>query len=95
MKVKVEITSYLRDLIEHKEITINIGKSHMTVKELLRLFAHKYGKKVKKRIFTGEGTVLQSIFVYVNGKLIPWSKIDEMAVHDGDYVCVLPAVAGG
>ncbi len=95
LKVRIEITSYLRDLIGSKEIIIDIGEDHTTVKELLRLFAHKYKKEVKKRIFTEDGEVLRNIFVFVNNNLIPWFRLDETMVHDGDSVSTLPAVAGG
>ena len=89
------MTSYLRDLIGSKEITINVREGHMTVKELLRLFTHKYKKEVKKRIFAEDGEVLRTVFVFVNNNLIQWSRLGDTMVHDGDSISVLPAVAGG
>ena len=96
MNVILEITPYLKDLIDSNEVKLLFeDKSRVSIKEVLNTFSKKYNGKLKERLFSEDGQILHSIFIFLNKHLVPWSKIDTTFVTEDVFISIIPAVAGG
>ena len=95
MKLTFEISYYLRDVVDEAEVKLVLPKNHMTLMEALHEFVNRQGMKVGKKIFGEDGSLLHSVFIMLNGKLIPWVKVGATDVQEDSHIAILPAVSGG
>ena len=95
MKLTFERSYYLRDVLDEREVKLVLPNNRMTLIKALREFANRQGMKVAKRIFGEDGTLLHSIFIMLDGKLIPWINVSTTDVQEDSHIAILPAVSGG
>ena len=66
-----------------------------SLQEAFAKISEVMGDDFKRRVLEGDGTPRSLINIYINGKNAKFSSGMETALHDGDEVYILPAVAGG
>jgi len=95
MKVKVKFFTLFRLEYGLSEISIEIEKDSINLKELIRLIDAKTGKSISEKIFTNEEKLKSSAIILVNGKNIFHLNGLETSIKDGDVVSIFPPGGGG
>jgi len=65
-----------------------------TVEELLANLNSQY-PGIKEILFDEEGRITHSFSLFVNGRLVRFSKNEKILLKDGDEIFIMQLVAGG
>jgi len=89
--IKLRLFSALREIAGAKEVEMEgDGRS---IKEALETFAATYGEKARATLFDGQGELLASVLLLVNGEAV--ENGGATTISSGDTVQVLLPTAGG
>lgn len=92
MKVMIRTFGHLKQKFgESREIEVDSGGTPGNILRSI-LFPDRDGYSA---IFDDQGTLRTHIVLMVNRKRISPADIEQIALHDGDELAVLPPVAGG
>ena len=89
--VKLRLFSALREIAGAKEVEVD--GDDKPIKAALESFAGAYGEKARGALFDGQGELLPSVLLLVNGEAAENSG--DTVVSAGDTVQVLLPTAGG
>ena len=89
----VKYFAYYRDFTGRKEEQV---PAPGTIGDLLRLLAERYGKDVREKLLTQDGSGLgRDAIVLVNGRNIAHLGMLDAPLTEADVVSIFPIVAGG
>ena len=91
MSIKLLIPTPLRPYADNEE---SIDLSGNTIEEVLTNLVNKY-EKLKKHLFSEEGTLRNFVNIYLNEDDIRYINGIKSEVKDGDVITIVPSVAGG
>jgi len=91
MPVKVRIPTPLRKLTHDEEI---VHVTAATVGGAIAELQSRY-PGIKERLTDESGGVRRFVNVYVNEEDIRFLQNQETALHEGDEISIIPAIAGG
>ena len=94
LDIKVSFLSLLADKIGKAKVFLSIDEN-ATIKDLIWYLSDKLGNKLEEVIFESQNQLSKYIILSLNGKDIRNMEYLNMALHDGDEICFLPAIAGG
>lgn len=89
--VKLRLFSALREIAGAKEVEVD--GDDKPIKAALESFAATYGEKARGALFDGQGELLPSVLLLVNGEAA--ENGGETTLAAGDTVQVLLPTAGG
>lgn len=89
--VKLRLFSALREIAGAKEVEVEGNGG--SIKAALDAFAGKYGEKARGALFDGQGELLPSVLLLVNGEAAENGGATTLSA--GDTVQVLLPTAGG
>ena len=91
MPVTVNIPTPLRKLTENQaEVAIEAG----TVDELVANLENTYNG-IKEKLVDDDGEIRRYVNIYVNDEDIRFLDGGATQLQDGDYISIVPAIAGG
>jgi MoaD family protein len=91
MPIQVRIPTPLRKLTHDEEI---VQVTATTVGGAIAELQSRY-PGIKERLTDEAGSVRRFVNVYVNEEDIRFLQNQETALHDGDELTIIPAIAGG
>ncbi len=96
MKVKVKLTSTLRELVGHDELDLECPEN-TTIAELQDILVQRFGSKIigKNPEYQWLHHGADYIILALNERVIDPEKINEIKLQRGDVVTLLPAISGG
>lgn len=89
--VKLRLFSALREIAGEKEVEVEGNGA--SIKAALDAFAGRYGEKARTALFDGQGELLPSVLLLVNGEAAENGGATTLSA--GDTVQVLLPTAGG
>ena len=91
MSVTVRIPAHLRSLTKGEKLVIASGSTLLDIiEDISRTFPD-----IKEKLCDGDGLIRRFITVYINRHLVKTRIAGEIAVHPGDEISILFAMAGG
>jgi len=96
MKVKVNITSTLKELVGQGELDVEC-REDITIAELQDILVQRFGNKIIGK--TPEYQWLHHgadyIVIALNNQVVDGEKMHQVRLNHGDVVTFLPAITGG
>ena len=86
----------LRELTGKKEEILKFGKSKVTVEEVLKHLAGRYGREFSEYVYDGKtGEAKGFLQFLINGRSASTLNGLQTTLSDGDILAIIPPVGGG
>lgn len=96
MRVTFKVYTYLKAELGTGEIVVEVPeKDELSLKDLIQEVQRITGKNVENRLLS-EGKIREGIVFIINGKsIVSDLPAQEIILHDGDVISILPPGSGG
>ncbi len=95
MKVTFRVYTYLKAELGKGEICVELPDvGPISLEELLEEIEKRTGKPFKEKLII-DGKIREGIIFMLNGKNLISHGTEEIVLHDGDVVSILPPGSGG
>ena len=91
MSVKVRIPTPLQPLTDRQP---EVEASGETLREVLADLEERY-PGMQQRLYDDDGKLRRFVNVYVNDEDVRFLDGEDTALHEGDEISIVPAIAGG
>jgi MoaD family protein len=95
--ITIKFFAAIREITGKKEVSLQLGESEETVRDVLDKLSKEYGKEFKQYVFSAEGhkSLRPQVSVMVNGQSIRNLENLKTRIRDGDTIAILPPISGG
>lgn len=94
MRVVVKFFSTLREIVDKKEIHIEMP-NEATVEDLLKKLSEKYGEDFREYVYEKTGNIRPYLHLLIDGQSITQLQGIKTKLHDNCALAIFPPVGGG
>lgn len=95
LKLSIRFFTTLREITGKREEQLEVGTSHVRVKDVLDQLVEMHGREFKEYVYSEEGNVRDYLQLLVNGKSVRSMDQLDTLLKEGDQLAIVPPVGGG